>query len=188
MYKQQFDDAVQRFVNDYHNVIFSAKLNLGGLFEKEDYPEASEIRNKFSFQTIINPVPASDDFRVSLGADEVDAIKLDLQKRIEEAQEAANRDLWHRLYDVVSHMLERLSDPEAIFRDSLMENIVQMTELLPRLNLNDDPQLDAMRRKIEESLCGYSPDELRKDKTLRRKAVYDAKDVLDAMNGYMVAA
>jgi len=188
IYKQQFDDAVQAFVNDYHNVIFSAKLSLGGLFKKEDYPDANEIKRKFSFETIINPVPASDDFRVSLGAEEVDAIKLDLQKRIEDAQASATRDLWQRLYEVVAHMLERLSDPDAVFRDSLVDNIVQMTELLPRLNINDDPQLDAMRRKIEECLCGYSPDQLRKNKNTRRQAAGNARDVLDAMAGYMVAA
>jgi len=81
-----------------------------------------------------------------------------------------------------------LSDPEAIFRDSLVDNIIKITELLPRLNINNDPQLDQMRRKIEESLCAYSPDQLRKNKRLRREAVGNAQDVLDAMAGYVEVA
>jgi len=188
MYQQQFEDAALAFVRDYHSVIWEAKQSLGGLFRKEDYPEPSEIRNKFAFRTSITPVPMSDDFRVNLGQDEVDAIKRDLEYRIEQAHAAANQDLWKRLYDVVSHMVDRLSDPEAIFRDSLVGNIIKITELLPRLNINDDPQLDQMRRKVEENLCAYSPDQLRKNKKLRREAVGNAQDVLDAMAGYVEVA
>jgi hypothetical protein len=187
-YQQEFKDAVQEFVRDYHSVIWDARQRLGGLFRKEDYPDPSDIRDKFAFRTIITPVPMSDDFRVNLGKDEVDAIKRDLENRIEKAHAAATQDLWKRLYDVVSHMVDRLSDPEAIFRDSLVGNIAKITELLPRLNINDDPQLDQMRRKVEENLCAYSPDQLRKNKKLRREAVGNAQDVLDAMAGYVEVA
>ena len=82
-------------------------------------------------------------------------------------------------------MVERLSDPEAVFRDSLVGNIVKLTELLPRLNLNDDPGLEQMRRQIEATLCDYSPEQLRKDKTVRKEAVDSAKSVLDLMAGYV---
>jgi|SRR6056297_374025 len=187
-YQQQFDDAVLAFVRDYNSVIWDARQRLGGLFRKEDYPDPSDIRDKFAFRTIITPVPMSDDFRVNLGKDEVDAIKRDIENRIEQAHAAATQDLWKRLYDVVSHMVDRLSDPEAIFRDSLVGNIVKITEILPRLNINDDPQLDQMRRKIEDSLCAYSPDQLRKNKKLRKKAVGNAQDVIDAMAGYVEVA
>ena len=187
-YQQQFEDAVHEFVRDYHSVIWDARQSLGGLFRKEDYPDASDIRDKFAFRTSITPVPMSNDFRVNLGKDEVEAIKRDLENRIEKAHAAATQDLWKRLYDVVSHMVGRLSDPEAIFRDSLVDNIIKITELLPRLNINNDPQLDQMRRKIEESLCAYSPDQLRKNKKLRREAVGNAQDVLDAMAGYVEVA
>lgn len=183
-YKQAFDEAVQSFVANYPNVIMEARWALGGLFQPEDYPPESEIRNKFAFESQISPVPVSDDFRVSLGRDEVETIKADIQKRLEASHAIATRDLWKRLYDVVSHMVERLSDPEAVFRDSLVGNIVKLTELLPRLNLNDDPGLEQMRRRIEATLCGYSPEQLRQDKTLRKEAADSARNVLDLMAGY----
>ncbi len=188
IYQQQFEAAVDVFVGDYNNIIWEARQSLGGLFNRDDYPPASEIKNKFAFTTCISPVPVSNDFRVSLGREEVDAIKQDLEKRIERAHAMVAQDLWKRLYDVVGHMVERLADPDAIFRDSLVGNITRITELLPRLNINDDPELDAMRRKIEESLCAYSPDQLRKNKKLRREAVGNAQDVLDAMAGYVEVA
>jgi hypothetical protein len=133
-------------------------------------------------------VPVGEDFRVNLARKEVDAIKIDLQKRLEASHAAATSDLWRRLYDVVAHMVERLSDPEAVFRDSMVGNIIKITELLPRMDVNDDPQLEAMRRKVEEMLCGYTPDQLRKDKQIRKQAATDAKDVLKTMAGYAEAA
>jgi hypothetical protein len=186
-YKGQFEAAVDAFVGDYHTVIFEAKQTLGGLFNREDYPDSSEIREKFEFRTVISPVPTGQDFRVSLAKEEITAIQKDIEKRLDESNAAATRDLWQRLYELVGHMVERLSDPEAIFRDTLIGNIVRMTELLPRLNLYDDPQLEAMRRKIEASLCAYTPTELRCDKEVRQKAADDAKAVLDAMAGYVEA-
>jgi len=185
IFRQQFEDAVGAFVSDYHTVIWEARQNLGGLFRREDYPNAAEIRNKFDFKTAISPVPTAEDFRVSLAREEVSTIQKKMQERLMQSHSAATHDLWQHLYEVVSLMVERLSDPEAIFRDTLVINIARLTEILPRLNLNDDPDLEAMRRRIEASLCRYTPAELRKDKHVRSQAAKDAQRVMDAMVGYV---
>jgi len=188
IYKEKFDDAVRAFVVNFHTTIFEARQTLGGLFDRADYPDSNEIREKFAFRSVISPVPVGEDFRVNLAREEVVAIQKDLQVRLEASHAAATQDVWKRLYDVVAHMVERLSDPEAVFRDSMVGNIVKMAELLPRLNVNDDPQLEAMRRKVEQTLCGYTPEELRKNKQIRKQAATEAKDVLKTMAGYAEAA
>ena len=71
VFKQQFENAVDEFVGDYSSVIFQARQSLCGLFRREDYPEASELRQKFEFRTVINPVPCGQDFRVRVGQEEV---------------------------------------------------------------------------------------------------------------------
>jgi hypothetical protein len=157
IFKQDFDRAVQAFVCRLPPGHIRGSPELGGLFCREDYPEVSEIRAKFDFKTVIAPVPTGEDFRVSLARDEVAAIKTDIEQRLIESNAAATRDLWQRLYEVVGHMVDRLSDPDAIFRDSLVGNIIKMTELLPRLNLHDDPALEVMRRQIEASLVPVQP-------------------------------
>lgn len=188
IYKQDFERAVDAFVGDYHQVIFDARQTLGGLFCRGDYPGVNEIREKFAFRTAISPVPTAEDFRVSLAQDEVAAIQQDIENRLAKSHAAATRDLWHRLYEVVGRMVERLSDPEAVFRDSLVGNVAHLAELLPRLNIDDDPDLEIMRRNIEASLCQYSPTQLRTDKKARREAANTAKNVLDTMDSYMMEA
>ena len=48
--------------------------------------------------------------------------------------------------------------------------------------------LEQMRRQIEATLCDYSPEQLRQDKTVRKEAVNSAKSVLDLMAGYVEEA
>jgi hypothetical protein len=187
-FSRDFDRAVEAFVRDYPVVIFEARNVLGGLFNRDDYPQPSEIRDKFALRTVINPVPLAEDFRVRLAEDEVAAIQADIAERLRASQAAATRDVWQRLYTVVAHMVERLSDPEAVFRDTLVGNIVQLTELVPKLNITDDPQLEAFRRSIQESLCRLEPEILRRDPQSRRETADAARQVLDAMGGYMEAA
>jgi hypothetical protein len=185
IYNQDFERAIDSFVAEYHQVIFDARQTLGGLFCRADYPSVDEIREKFAFRTAINPVPVAEDFRVSLAHDEVAVIQQDIENRLAESHAVAIQDLWLRLHEVVERMVERLSDPKAVFRDSLVSNILHLTELLPRLNLNDDPDLEIMRRNIETRLCQYSPAQLRTDKRVRREAADAAKNVLETMGSYM---
>jgi hypothetical protein len=41
--------------------------------------------------------------------------------------------------DVVSHMVDRLNEPESRFHATLVTNVFDLVELLPRLNVNGDP-------------------------------------------------
>jgi hypothetical protein len=59
---------------------------------------------------------------------------------------------------------------------------------VPKLNITDDPQLEVFRRHVQESLCRLEPDILRRDPQSRRETADAARQVLDAMGGYMEAA
>ena len=57
--------------------------------------------------------------------------------------------------------------------------------LLPRLNITDDPDLEAMRREIESAVCNYEPSDLRENKEIRKDAAKEASDILEKMAEYM---
>lgn len=183
--KNNFEVEVDKFIDAYPTLVDDARARLNGMFNAADYPFQSEIKGKYRFGVSINPLLVSDDFRVTLSNDEINSIRADIEARTKEAQANALSDLWNRLYSAVSHMAGRLADTEAIFRDSLIENIVDLCELLPRLNVLDDKNLDAMKNAVESKLCGYKLKDLREDKEIRKSAVTDANDILAAMAGYM---
>lgn len=183
--KSEFEAAVYAFVNNYQNYVTEAQTQLNGMFNAADYPGVSEIVNYYSVDCIVEPLPNIDDFRVSLGDDEIEMIRRDLEERQKQAQEGAMHDLWTRIYEAVKHVSERLSDPENIFRDSILGNIKDLCQLLPKLNITDDAQLAALGTEIENKLCCYTPNALRKYDTHRREVAQAANELLETLSAKM---
>lgn len=181
----EWNVLVDTFVQNYDGLVSSAQRILGSLYDPADYPSSIDIRQKFHMDMAVFPVPSTD-FRVSIGSDELTRIQQDVERRVQEAQSKAMTEVWQRLHDRVKHMAEKLADPKAIFRDSMIENAREICALLPRLNFSDDPNLEAMRQQVEASLLRH-PDALRNDPDLRRDTAAEAKKIMDAMSVFMGA-
>ena len=74
-----------------------------------------------------------------------------------------------------------------VFRDSVMTNMVDLVEILPALNVTEDPELEEMCADVKAALTGYSVKDLRKDAKIRETAGTEAKRIMDTMKGYMSA-
>lgn len=183
--KDQFDQAVREFLGNYDEYREAARSKLGGMFNPADYPGSSEIAGKFQFSTDIEPVPNSGDFRVNIQSKEAANIKKQLDQRVEERVQEATKDLYVRLNTVVGRLADKLADKDAIFRDSLIDNIAELVNLLPKLNVAADPNLESLRKETKKKLGALEPDTLRKDVVARDKAVDDAKAILDKMSAYI---
>lgn len=181
----EFDARVREFVDSYPALMDEARKRLDSMYNEADYPRAAEVISRYSYNVAFDPIPTGTDFRVTLTGGEIDRIAAEVNGRLQQAQEAAMKDLWQRLHAVVSKMADRMADADAKFKNSLVGNIVELVDLLPALNIADDPELEAMRRRVEKTLCQYDPKELRENKNNRDAAAKDAKTILDAMSGYM---
>jgi hypothetical protein len=185
--KSEWEQVVSKFLADYPSLQTTAQRFLGNLYNIEDYPDVRDLRSKFSMDLVVLPVPTAD-FRVQLADDELDSIKADLQRRVEENSGIAMRDAWQRLYDRVKHMVERLSkidDPKSRFHESTLEHITELCKLLPRLNIMDDPNLEAMRYEVEAKLAGLSKDAVVNDPVLRQSKIDEASDIMARMGAFM---
>lgn len=185
--KSEWEQVVAKFLMDYPSLQTSAQRFLGTLYNPEDYPDVRDLRGKFSMELVVLPVPTAD-FRVQLADEELDSIKADLQRRVEENSGIAMRDAWQRLYDRVKHMVERLSkidDPKSRFHESTLEHVTELCKLLPRLNIMDDPNLEAMRYEVEAKLAGLSGDAVKNDPVLRQSKIDEAQDIMARMGAFM---
>lgn len=183
--RAEFESRVGAFVANYPALIEEARQRLNGMFNQADYPSAGEIAWRYSYNVSFDPIPVGGDFRVGVAAEDMETIRQEIDGRLQAAQAAAMKDLWGRLHTVVSKMAERLGDADNKFKNSLVGNIVELVGLLPALNVADDPELEAMRRRVEQTLCQYNPTDLRESRRERAAATRDAKAILDAMAGYM---
>ena len=183
--KSEWQYLVDQFVGNYDQLRLDAKRLLGSLYNDADYPDEGDIARKFKMDMAIFPVPSTD-FRVSIASDELTRIQQDVERRVQEAQIVAMKEVWDRLYDRVKHMAEKLADPKAIFRDTMVENTKELCALLPRLNFMDDPNLEALRLQVEGALLKH-PEALRNDPDLRRDTAAEAKAIMDKMSTFMGA-
>ena len=184
--KSEWELLVNRFIWDYPKLKADAQRILGSLYNEADYPTVDELKTKFKMDMAIFPVPATD-FRVQIASDELTRIQQDVEARVKSAQSTAMNEAWNRLYERVKNMAEKLADPSAIFRDSLVENTRELCALLPRLNFADDPHLEQMRQDVEASLLKH-PEALRNDLDLRRDTADEAKAIMDKMKSFMGVA
>ena len=182
---EDFNKAKSDFVLGYSDYVADQKTRLKGLWNEADYPAANTIGNKFGVRMHIDPIPYAKDFRVTdLSAEDITQIKKDLEARESEIKALFNKELWTRLYERVEKIVERLSDPENTFRDSLIGNLRELADLLPKLNINGDKDLQKTLKEINGKLCSYEPEVLRTDPDVRKKTAEDARAILDAMAGY----
>jgi hypothetical protein len=179
-----FESAVAEFSTNYPDYVTEARRRLNGMFKAEDYPTESELAKKYAFDVAVDPLPDAQDFRVELQSAEIDKIRHSIETRVQAAEQAATRDLWERLHTALQHIVARLSDTDAIFRDSLIDNVKELVDLLPRLNITGDGELESKRRDVETKICGLDPDKLRTDAIARKSAASEAQAILDTMKAY----
>jgi hypothetical protein len=179
------ETLVQKFLENYQRWVENAPARLSGLFNPGDYPPRDVAAKKFQFKLQCQPVPDAGDFRVDVPNEELDALRRSVDERVAEAAKLAHQDLCRRLAEPLAAMVERLSQPDAIFRDTLVGNLREIVALIPALNLTGDPQLEAVRQRVLAELAHYTPEQLRANKDDREAAAAKAQAILEQMNGFM---
>ena len=190
-YSRKFALSVDTFAAQFDQLVVEARSRLGGLFRAEDFPTSKEIREKFSFETKVMPLPDANDFRVSLGDEERDRIRRQITASVEASLTLAGRDLWQRMYKAVLHMSERLSAYKATgngvehpFRDSIVTNLIELADIMPKLNVTGDPELERLTVEVRASLL-IDPEELRQSESTRTETAKKAAEIAERMAGYM---
>ena len=178
-YEEVFKERVESFIKNYPNIITVMAYRLGSLFDRNDYPDADIVANRFKLKYTIMPVPEVGDFRVDVEQGMKEKLEQEYKNAYDERVNNAMNDAWSRLHQTMARMVERLSgDDKKIFRNSLVDNALELTGLLTKLNVTKDPKLEQARIGLEKSLMGVSPEDLRQHADLRQ-------DVLARVNSIM---
>jgi hypothetical protein len=198
----EFKAAIGRLLVRFEELVKN-QSRLGTLFKVGDYPGMrdeggglrftfpDELRARFSFETRVLPLPNADDFRVSMGDEDRERIKRQITQSIQASLRVGTRELWQRLYKVVEHMSQRMSEYNAAedghkprLYDSMITNIVEIVDVLPKLNIAGDTELDRMAGEVRRSLV-IDPQELRKSASARSDTARAAVDIAQRMAAYM---
>ncbi len=186
-FETSFEQGIENFLAVYPQYIDQVRPELNGLFREEDYPSAEKLRTKFGVKLEILPIPSGTDFRVQMSAEEQARVSREIDASVRESLTRGTDDLWRRLREVVSHMVDRLNEPESRFHASLVTNIFDLVEILPRLNVNGDEDLNRFAEQVKQRLCNHSAQDLKKHDLFRVATAADAANLVAQMNDLLLA-
>jgi hypothetical protein len=146
---------------------------------------AQEIAERFKIEVRFMPVPTAGDFRVNIS----DEDKASLQKQLEEAEDQAAKHVIEQMLRPMQAAAEKLATPigkdGSIFRDSLIDNMVEVAERMERINVSDDPEVADKIAALKSLVGAYADNKevLRSSQSVREKAATQISDLVKNMAG-----
>lgn len=158
--------AMKQFIEDYPAHIEAARESLGDLFDADDYPDAAVLERATSMAYQFRTVPDSKHFICEfLSKRDIDRIKRDIDRQVAGQLNHAVQSLYARVGKAVKQFVERF-EPTAdgkdkIFHATTVDNLRDIIELMPALNITGDKVLSAMIGELETALNGATVEQLR---------------------------
>jgi hypothetical protein len=181
-YERTFQSLCDNFFDEYPRLVAEAPTALQGLYKAEDYPDIEEVKKKFGFRRSVKPVPEAGDFRLDIPTQDLEEMRIEFEQQSESKLAEAMRMPWERLHKVLVDMSKKLEDTgedKKRYHDSLLSNPLELCELLTKLNVTNDPQLEEARRQVELAMIGESIEEVKDSPLVREKL----KSKVDAILG-----
>lgn len=182
--EDKFFELVNDFITVYPTLITAQAMALGNMFNRGDYPDASDLPHRFKFVVNYMPVPTAGDFRIDVGNDAQKELQEKLSKLAEERVESAMGDIKTRLKEHLKRMSDRLGSDIVAgeikprrFSESLLEHAHELCSLARDLNLTNDYDLEQARLGLQNAIRGLDVKDLRKDMPTRN----DTKEQVDAI-------
>lgn len=179
---------LEGFLNNYHDEVQKDMQEANGMMRADDYLSPEELREKYKVEVKFMPIADHDDFRVVEGLEDSDVDKLveDAKENLKQQQEQMARDTWNRLYKVVSHMKNRLSEYKGEENErlhkSLLTNITETIDILGGLNkVIGDSSLDQVMNELSRDVCPTDIEALKALPAKRKETINKVDEILNKM-------
>lgn len=180
--EDEFWDLSEQILAEYPQAVAQAQLQLGDMFNEAEYPSVEQLRRKFKFALTFEAVPDVGDFRVDIGNQAAEEMREQYKQVLESRINSVKQDLAERLAEPLQRMSKGLDYAEGEkptgFRDTLVDNVLAITELMRTCNLSNDARLTDVQQQLKRTLTGVTPDGLRRDPHLRAKTKQDVDTII----------
>jgi hypothetical protein len=190
---QAVDDMLDKYMPDYDNYvqldIKARALGNVGSAKVEDYPTADEFRSKMGFDLRFTPLPDAKHFLFDIS----DADMAEFNASMEQVAQGARAEVIKGMLEPLQHLVEKLNKPigteGAIFRDTAVENVVEGLRRAKALNVNSDPDVDAMADTLMQAIdiYNFNKDSLRESPAVREQAAVKLDAIAKKMAAYGMA-
>jgi hypothetical protein len=190
-FTSQYRTQVVGFVEKINGHVEESKAMLGDAFSQADYSFISNngtvdreyLLDQFGFEVEYNTVTDGNDLRAALTEDDRAIIAEQINKQALEKFAKANAHIINSLHEAVLAIHERLCKSDNVFRDTLITNLEELCDLIPKMNIAGDPAINEMAKVARDKLTRWDAPTLRDDDKARAKVAKDAAKILDNMKG-----
>jgi hypothetical protein len=130
-------------------------------------------------------VPTVGDFRVGISEED----KASLAKQFADAEDNAAAHVIEQLMEpmrkAVAKLTTKIGDEHSTFRNSLIDNMIEVAERMNKVNLSDNPKVQESINDLRSLIGTYAnnKDMLRSSQSVRDKAATQIDDLMNKMAG-----
>jgi hypothetical protein len=171
---QQWQSRVDEFLGSYEYDLANMHVladKMGTLFNPEEYPTVDEVSRKFTYRLGYYPVP-QDDWRIQTAQDGLDQMRAGFNDYVDNNLKGLYDNVYKRLLVPLQRASEKLDY-------TIVSNLLDMAQIMERVNYGDDPELKRVRQRLEDALDGVTPDVLRDDEATRLATKRNIDDIIN---------
>jgi hypothetical protein len=186
-HEQAFTRLLDDFIDAYPSLVSDAAFKQGDMFDRSEYPEVKDVRNKFRMRLITTTVPAGDFRAGGIAQALADDLKGHYEQQTQEIIERVMGDAQQQLIEYSSRLrnacIEVQADEDGKVKrkrvyESTVNQVKGMVDLLKNFNLTGNPELEDARIKLESTLDGVTLDDLRESPAARAQVKDGLDDIL----------
>jgi hypothetical protein len=188
-YEEEFVVKVNDFLDIYPTLITAQAMALGKMFNRAEFPDVKEVARKFAFRVTYMPLPTAGDFRVDVGVAAQEELKTRLNEVYSRRVGEAVDEVRVRLSAAVKHLADQLTvdyvGKEAKprrFYESTLEAAQNLCDLVPALNITNDPKLEEVRAELERIIGGIGVETIRTDLPAREEIKKEMDDLASRLD------
>lgn len=189
-HEKKFAELVDDFLNHYPAIVSNMAFVQGDMFDRNEYPDVSDLRRRFSIDLIQSEVPTGD-FRCAISQDLLDDMTVHYNRQAKRMVE----DILGKQTSQLTEIMQSLSyccevettvgdNGEIKVRrrklyDSTLDRARELCETFKEFNLMADPKLEEARASLEKLLSGVDIEKLRNSDTQRVVMKESIDDILN---------
>jgi hypothetical protein len=189
-HEAEYYRLLDSFLINYSNIVSDMAFKQGDMFNRNDYPDVDEVRNKFGMRLYVSEVPTQD-FRCAVSQDIADDLKQQYEKQAGDIVTGIFTQQQERLVELlnsISHCcgVQEINDlPDGGTKtkkrkiyDTTIEKARELANLYKDFNLTDSKKLQEVSTRLENILDGVSAELIRESDAVRNRVKTEVDDIL----------
>lgn len=188
-HQAEFNKLLDTFCNNYAATVSNMAFAQGDMFNRNDYPDVSEVRQKFGVTLYTSEIPVGD-YRCAIAQDLADDLNNHYNKQAETIVQGILNDQIERLVDVMESLSHCCGVDEYMGKDGetkqkkrkiyegTVEKAKEYCRVFKDFNLTGDSKLDEAVSQLDLALRGINADMLRESDAARSQVKDEMDDIL----------